>query len=170
MSVLSVTTWPRFKCILGVLQDGFDEIVLRRLSRLLAALLTHCSWMPSRMVGEAWWQLLKTQPLLGAQGAFISMCSTAGWAKILYSCRTVPLQLQKDSLGTNVGCRCTAFCTAKRDGGIERKASSTSLKERDLLLTDVAGDGRTSCTRGCFVLQHTKAGQRPWTMPLGVLY
>ena len=65
------------------------------------------------------------------------------------------------------GCRCTAVCTpATRDGGVERKASSTSSKARDLLLTDVAGDCRTSCTRGCFVLQHTRAGQRPWTMPL----
>ena len=50
-----------------------------------------------------------------------------------------------------------------------RRAAHHRMK-RDLLLINVAGDGRTSCTRGCFVLQHTRAGQRPWTMPLVVLY
>ena len=56
----------------------------------------------------------------------------------------------------------------QKDGGVQRKASSASWKERDSLLMHVAGGGRTSCTLGCCVLQHTRAGQRPWTMPLGI--
>ena len=52
---------------------------------------------------------------------------------------------------------------------VQRKASNTSWKERDSLLMHVAGDSRTSCTLGSCVLQHTRAGQRPWTMPLCVV-
>ena len=90
----------------------------------------------------------------------------------LYSCRTrappTPEGLPRPRMW---GCRGTAVCTpGTRDGGVERKASSTSSKERDSLLIDVGGDSRTSFTPSCFVLQHTRAGQRPWTMPLVVLY